>query len=210
MELENVITPAPTSKFSKKLNLNLSRDATLEPRKQQRKMKNQLSILSNVESAKSLINSEDPRVNAHSTVRKPKHKIRRRMKKRKMVRESIAKLTIEHLLSKRINVINPDLEPAFKYYNQDIHDLAEDPEIKKKLEHAGDFISPRYLIGLKKKQRMHEYWKSRVRKDFTKLSESSNSSFEIEPILEKVPKKAKHKVSKTNVSPNPSNKLQKL
>ena len=40
-----------------------------------------------------------------------------------------------------------------------------------------DIASPQFLIGLKKKQRMNEYWKNRIRKDFTKLNKESDDEY---------------------------------
>lgn len=132
----------------------------------QNKLHNQFSLASQVESSESFLN-DTIRFNHRTKKRIFKRKKSKRQKRQNL---SVIPKTIENQLTKKIEQINPSFDDAFKYYESDIHELAEDPSIKTKLEHMHDFASPRYLIGLKKKQRMQEYWRLRVRKDFTKLN----------------------------------------
>lgn len=87
--------------------------------------------------------------------------------------------------------MNPTFDEAFRYHENDIHELAEDVTVQKKLKNISDFASPRFLMGLKKKQRMREYWLSRVRKDFTSLDKEKVDeeaiSKEDEPIIKLAP-----------------------
>jgi hypothetical protein len=130
------------------------------------KLHNQMSLASHIESSESFLNDT---IKFNNTVKK---RIFRKKKSRRRKRQNLSVIpkTIENQLTKKITKINPTFDEAFKYYESDIHELAEDPTVKTKLEHMTDFASPRFLIGLKKKQRMQEYWRMRVRKDFTKLN----------------------------------------
>jgi hypothetical protein len=110
--------------------------------------------------------------------------------------------------------MNSNLDEAFQYHDNDINELAEAPSIKKKLGNISDFVSPRFLMGLKKKQRMQEYWKSRVKKDFTKLNKdaendsntgandykvqsaiNANNSISLMSLIGKLPSKSPNKIS---------------
>ena len=84
--------------------------------------------------------------------------------------------SIESILLKKISSINPSFDNAFKYYDKDIRELAEDPAINEKIKNMDDYSSSEFLLGLKKKQRMNEYWQSRIRKDFTKLDKDSEDA----------------------------------
>lgn len=134
-----------------------------------KKLHNQRSCFSNAESADSFLD-ETIRLKNKLIGGKPKSKVKRKRRNN----YSVIPKTIENALLKKITQVNPTFDEAFRYYEKDIHELAEDPTIKKKIEYMNDFASPRFLMGLKKKQRMQEYWKSRVRKDFTKLDKSDD------------------------------------
>lgn len=205
-EIEHVVNSnrkPVKSKLSLNFNSQMSREVATNLEKGHKKsLINQLSLFSGAdESTNSLQDTEVSRFNLQTKIHKPRNRLKRKMRKRRMNR-SIANKTIEHLLTKKIGSANHQLDPAFRFYNQDIAELAEDPDFKRKLENAGDFISPTFLLGLKKKQRMQEYWKSRVKKDFTKLSKDSDEFYDVEPIMEKVPKSTKNKAKKTNRSPD--------
>lgn len=135
----------------------------------QGKIKNNISMFSQLESNESFLNES---LDINKLLKKKRYKKRSRSKfkaNRKHNNTTIPQ-TIQNDLNKKIALINPTFDEAFKYHESDINELSEDPTIRKKLENICDFASPRFLMGLKKKQRMQEYWRSRVRKDFTKLN----------------------------------------
>lgn len=136
-----------------------------------KKLHNQRSYFSNVESSDSFL-EDTVHLKNKLTGGKPKSKVKRKRRNN----HSVIPKTIENALLKKISQVNPSFDDAFKYYDKDIHELAEDPTIKKKIEHMSEFASPSFLMGLKKKQRMQEYWKSRVRKDFTQLDKSDDEN----------------------------------
>lgn len=135
----------------------------------QGKIKNNISMFSQLESNESFLNES---LDSKKLLKKKRYKKRSRSKNKANRRHNNTTIpqTIQNDLNKKIALLNPTFDEAFKYHASDIADLSEDPTIRKKLENTCDIASPRFLMGLKKKQRMQEYWRSRVRKDFTKLN----------------------------------------
>lgn len=138
------------------------------------KLHNQLSLMSQVDNNDSILDVLHSKGKQKRSTSHKKHYMKKSRRKKNM---SAIPKTIENILAKKISSINPNFDDAFKFYEKDIHELAEDPLIKKKLEKMNDFASPQFLIGLKKKQRMNEYWKNRIRKDFTKLNKDSDDEY---------------------------------
>ena len=159
--------------FKDSIDVEISRSPIAMSNIRYDKLQNQLSLMSQMENNDSLLDAIESKIKNRSTSHK-KHYAKK--SKRKKNQSAIPK-TIENILAKKISSFNPGFDDAFKFYDKDIHELAEDPLIKKKIEKMNDFASPQFLIGLKKKQRMNEYWKNRIRKDFTKLSKDSDDEY---------------------------------